>query len=554
MSESNPVLKILPSVLRDDHVRHMLSLPFTLPFTLRGFFGDRLTVAEAKAQLRRELLSREGRFLKLARTRIYSDPESPYAILMRHAGCEIADLDSSLRRVGLEVTLERLAREGVYLTPPEFKGKEDVVRNALRFRVRPESLAPRRGRDTPAAFVTQSSGSSNRPVRSVTSLNWQVTETPAVGVFLEAHDLLAHHHAGYEPMLTGVSAGIQFLLMMGRLGVSIERWFARPVPFDNWLEGAYFRITAHELALVGSWFGPGFARPEVVAAEDLVRIVQWVEDSWRDDRLTCIRTVASNASRIARVAIEAGRSLAGCTFVASGEPLTTAKSRVIQQAGAKVTVVWGYEPGPVHVGLGCANPAHGDEMHVLQHTLAVIEHPEPIVEAGGEAIRPLLFTTLYPTAAKLQLNVSNGDHAVLSERACGCALHEAGLTLHVHNVGSFEKLTSEGLAYSYDDLFELLETTLPDAFGGGTGDYQLLEEEGARGQTHITLLVDPAVGPIDETRLLERLGAELAKGSRGNRFMVGVWKQAETLRLRREPPIASSRGKVLPLRVALAAR
>jgi hypothetical protein len=161
---------------------------------------------------------------------------------------------------------------------------------------------------------------------------------------------------------------------------------------------------------------------------------------------------------------------------------------------------------------------------------------------------------LWIEAWKLQLNVSNGDHAVLFERECGCALQEAGLTLHVHNVGSFEKLTSEGLAYSYDDLFELLETTLPGAFGGGPGDYQLLEEEGAGGQTYITLLVDPAAGPIDETRLLERLGAELAKGSRGNRFMVGVWKQAETLRLRREPPIASSRGKVLPLRVASKAR
>jgi len=545
-------MKVLPYSLslRDEHVRDMLLLPFSLPFTLRRFFGDRLSFTEAKAQLRHELLNREQRFLMLARTRIYSDPQSPYAILMRHAGCEIADLDSSLRRDGLEVTLERLAREGVYLTPTEFKGKEDVVRNTLRFRVHPEGLAPRRRHDAPAAFVTQSSGSSDQPVRSVISLSWHVAETPAVGVFLEAHDLLTHRHAAYEPMAANVSGGIHFLLMLGRLGVPCERWFARPVPVYSWLGGAYSRVTAIELALAGNWFGPGFARPEAVAAGDLVRIVQWVEDSWRDGRLTCIRTVASNASRIARVAIEAGRSLAGCTFIASGEPLTTAKRRVIQQAGAKVTVVWGYEPGPVHVGFGCANPAHGDEMHILRHTLAVIEHPEPIVEAGGEAIRPLLFTTLYPTAAKLQLNVSNGDHAVLSERACGCALHEAGLTLHVHNVGSFEKLTSEGLAYSYDDLFELLETTLPDAFGGGPGDYQLLEEEGAGGQTYLTLLVDPAVGPIDETRLLERLGAEMAKGPRGNSYMVGVWKQAETLRLRREPPMASSRGKILPLRVA----
>ena len=234
--------------------------------------------------------------------------------------------------------------------------------------------------------------------------------------------------------------------------------------------------------------------------------------------------------------------------------MTIAKRRVIEQAGAKVTVVWGYEPGPVHVGFGCAKPAHGDEMHVLRHSLAVIEQPEPIAGAAGGAVRPLLFTTLYPTAAKLQINVSNGDHAVLSERDCGCGLHAVGLTQHVHTVGSFEKLTTEGLAYSFDDLFELLETTLPDAFGGGAGDYQLLEEEAAGGQTHLTLVVDPAVGPIDEARLLDRLGAELAKGSRGNRFMAGVWQQTGALRLRREPPIASARGKVLPLRIAAKAR
>jgi len=95
----------------------------------------------------------------------------------------------------------------------------------------------------------------------------------------------------------------------------------------------------------------------------------------------------------------------------------------------------------------------------------------------------------------------------------------------------------------------LLETKLPDAFGGGTGDYQILEEEGADGQTFVTLLVDPAVGQVDEGRLLERLAAELAKGSRSNRFMTGVWRDAGTLRVRRAPPIVSARGKVLPLRM-----
>jgi hypothetical protein len=528
----------------------MLSLPLTLPFTLRRVFHDRVAPADAPAVLNQALQTRERRFLELARARIFSEPNSPYARLFRHAGCTVDDLEASLARDGLDETLTKLAGAGVYLMPNEFKGKTDVIRGGLRFRVRVEDMAPRHGRDAPASFVTQSSGSSNRPVRAVTSLAWQMAETPAMGVFLAAHGLLAHHHAVYEPMLAGVSAGVQAAITVARLGIPIERWFARPVPVRNWLEGAYFWTTAQELALAGSWFGPGFARPEIVPLDGLQRIVRWVEQCRRKNQPACIRTVASNAARIARTAISIGASLTGCTFIASGEPLTAAKRRVIAEAGAAVTVSWGYEPGPVWVGFGCGTPVHGDEMHILQDTLAVIEHPEPSTEAGGEQVRPLLFTTLYPSAARLQINVSNGDRATLFERDCGCALQRAGLNLHVHAVGSFEKLTIEGLAYSFDMLYELLETKLPDKFGGGAGDYQILEEEGADGQTFLTLLVDPAVGPVDEVRLLERLAAELAKGSRNNRFMTGVWKDAGSLRVRRAPPMASARGKVMPLRMA----
>ncbi len=91
---------------------------------------------------------------------------------------------------------------------------------------------------------------------------------------------------------------------------------------------------------------------------------------------------------------------------------------------------------------------------------------------------------------------------------------------------------------------------LPDAFGGGPGDYQILEEEGAGGQTFLTLLVDPGVDGIDEQGLLGRLGSELAGDNRQNRFMSRVWQNSGTLRICREAPVASARGKILPLRVA----
>ena len=50
-----------------------------------------------------------------------------------------------------------------------------------------------------------------------------------------------------------------------------------------------------------------------------------------------------------------------------------------------------------------------------------------------------------------------------------------------------------------------------------------------------------------EERLLERLRTALSDGSRANRFMAGVWQHAGALRIRREIPHASPRGKILPL-------
>lgn len=540
------------SELGDRHFQHMLFLPFTLPFAVRRFLHERLSLVSAGSRLKSELENRELRFLELIRARVYAVPGSPYKKLLDYAGCELGDIESCLNKTGLEETLKELARSGVYLTPREYKGRQDVERGRLSFRVYTKDLVPPR-RYGAAAGVNQSSGTTNKPRSSVSSFDWWREESPAMALFLDAHGLLSSRMAAYEPMLGSLAAGITFFLMTARLGVPVDRWFARPVPVNNWLEDLYFRLTSHEIALAGQWFGPGFARPEVTPAGDIDRIVRWVERGRKEGFTTCIRTVASNAARIAQVADEIGASLEGCTFIASGEPVTKAKRCVIEKVGGTVTVLWGYWPTGT-VGVGCGRPAYGDEMHVMRHSLAVIEHPEPITDAIGEPVHPLLFTTLYPSAAQLEINVANGDHAVLSERNCGCPMHEAGLTLHAHHVGSFEKFTSEGLAFPFDDLYELLDTTLPDKFGGGVGDYQLVEEEGMSGRTHVTLLVDPSVGPIRESSLLDFLTAEFAAGSRSKGFMAGVWRDSGTFRIRRESPTATSRGKVLPLRVAAKVR
>lgn len=188
-------------------------------------------------------------------------------------------------------------------------------------------------------------------------------------------------------------------------------------------------------------------------------------------------------------------------------------------------------------------------MHLSQNKLVTIRHPRPL-DPNGQAIRPFLFTTLSPLFPRLHLNVENGDYGRIEKRPCGCALDQARLTLHLHNIRSFEKLTSEGMSYSYGDLYELLEKIFPAEFGGGPGDYQLVEEEDGAGQTRLTLVVHPNVQNLDEEKILTRLRAALSNGSRNNRFMTGVWKNAGTFKVRREVPYASPRGKILPLHIS----
>jgi len=79
------------------------------------FIKDRVTLERAEEEIKNGLEIREERFLQLVRTRVFRNPDSPYLRLFRFAGCDFADLRNSVRSCGLEQTLEKLAREGVYL-------------------------------------------------------------------------------------------------------------------------------------------------------------------------------------------------------------------------------------------------------------------------------------------------------------------------------------------------------------------------------------------------------------------------------------------------------
>jgi hypothetical protein len=508
----------------------------------RDFLRERITIHRAKEEIKRDLDTRDERFLDLVRTQIYERPDSPYLKLLKIAGCDLSDLQTLVHRQGIEKTLEQLAAGGVYLTSDEFKGKKEIVRGKEYFRVTPADFVRP---DLPAGIVIQSSGTRNRPVRSVVPFDWLAIRAFATGVFFAAHDLFSYSHAIYDAILPG--SAVHHLLVNAKLGKATDRWFARRVPEMTPLHALAHQLTTYLLVLAGKRYGPGFPMPRFIEVEEMERIVRWIEKEKRKKKACYITTIASSAARIARAAWEMGVPLDGTKFNVAGEPFTEAKEETIRKVGASVTSRYSYGGG-VSAAYGCANPLHRDEVHVNQHMLALIRHPTPLAP-GGRPIHPLLCTSLYAEAPRMLLNVENGDYATLETRNCGCGLGEAGLTLHLHHIRSFEKFTSEGMNYFYVDLFDLLERVFPSEFGGGPGDYQLVEEEDDNGRTRLTLVVHPQVGSVDEAKLLARLQEGLSAGPWGNRFMSEIWQGAGTLRIKREIPYVSPRGKILPLHI-----
>jgi hypothetical protein len=507
---------------------------------VHAFVSDRIGFDRACDEVRRRLETRGERFLALARAQIYARPQHPYRRLLQAAGCDYGDLEVLVRQNGLDDALERLAAQGVYLTSDEFKGKRDIVRGPLSFHVTPADFArPWRGA---AGYATDSSGTRNAPVRSTVFLDWLALRAYATAIFFAAHDLYNYSHAIYDTVLPG--SGINHLLINARIGKPTERWFARRVPEPSRMHAMTHYLTSCFVVLAGGT-AAALPFPRPVDPADLTPIVRWIEEKKRAGTNCYITTVASSAARIARAASDIGAPLDGALFNVAGEPFTEAKEQIVRRSGAGFTSRYSFG-GNMSVGMGCAAPAHRDEVHVNRHLFAIIRHPAPL-DPAAPPIHPLLLTTLDAEAPRLLLNVGNGDYGTLGARPCGCALEAAGLNLHLHSIRSFEKLTTEGMNYYYGDLFELLEKTIPAVFGGGPGDYQLVEEEDRNGQTRLTLVVDPRVGVIDEAALLARIAEAFASGAWGNRFMSRLWQDAGTFRVERRAPHASRRGKILPL-------
>lgn len=501
-----------------------------LPFFLR----KRIDLVRARETVSRRLVQREADFLHLAQRAIYANNHSPYRRLLELAGCEYGDLERIVGGDGVDGALHVLLRQGVYLTVDEFKGRRPVVRGATSFSVSPGQLSnPRSG----GRLLGHTSGSRGQrspvPIDAAYMLDRAVTKQLALAARGGADWLQAYY---------GVpGAGVLHILEYGAFNFS--RWFSPIYPFAADLDPR-FRWSARLLHCAGLLAGVPLPRPEHVPTDRALLVVHWMADVLRSGRTPNLWAYASFAVRVCQAALEAEIDLPGGQFTLGGEPTTAARLAVIRRTGAEAVPTYGsIDSGAI--GYGCLSPAEPDEVHLFSDQHALVQ-PES-TDLQGLPAQALLISTLRPTAPLVLLNVSLGDQAVIAEHACGCALERCGWRTHLHTIRSFEKLTAGGMTFADGDVVRVLEETLPARLGGGPADYQLLEEEGADGQSRLRLLVHPAVGPLDDEVVADAFLSALGAGSETQRVMTQQWRQLGLLSVDRRPPLATAGGKVLHL-------
>jgi hypothetical protein len=158
-------------------------------------------------------------------------------------------------------------------------------------------------------------------------------------------------------------------------------------------------------------------------------------------------------------------------------------------------------------------------------------------------------TSIRPTAPLSLLNVNMGDQAELGTRDCGCALQRLGFTTHLHGIRSYEKFTAGGMTFLGVDVLRILEEVLPARFGGGPGDYQLVEDDAADARARIRLLVRPSVGVVDPDAVADAFLTAMGDGSAADRVMSLAWRNARVLHVERRAPIVQPSGKIRPAHV-----
>ena len=509
---------------------------------LRRFLKHSPSFEESRERVRTNVENRERNFLRILEVGVYGNPRSPYLALLKHAGYSIDDVRALVSANGLEGALRMLRNDGVYVTFEEFKGRAPIVRDGVTLNVSDKDF------DNPrlvAHYEGQSSGSTGAGTRVAMDFDHMRAVADQANYYFRSMMRNDAPMAVWFPVLPA-SSGLMAILLLAVLGIPTERWFTPVTSADMKIQRRYRWATSYARGMA-RLFGFRTPEPEPVAVNDAGVVAEWAGDALRRQGECLIATYTSLAVRVALAAKEKGIDLTGCVFHGTGEPATPGKVRAITSSGASFRSAYGFTEGGL-VGLSCGSVPEGTDMHLYEDAWALLQTPVQ-VPASTLMVDAFCFTGLLATAPKIILNVELDDYGILEERECECPLNEFFPT-HVREVYSFRKLTGEGMTLVGSTMLRVLEEVLPATYGGSALDYQLVEEEDESGFTRLTIVVSPSVGPLDDERLIETVLDEISRDSPGADLARAVWRDAGTLRVRRDDPAWSTLGKLLSLRPA----
>ncbi len=503
---------------------------FRLIRGLGPFMAEKITFEEARETIKQRMEIREERFLEKLETAVFSRPMSPYFRLLKSAGCEPEDVRRLVRGEGIESALEKLRREGVFVSWEEFKGWNPIRRGSQTFAVRDRDF------DNPVVrehFSATSGGTSGRPVRVRIDIEELAEAAVNWAVCFDAH--------GWKdrPLLFWTAGHSSFAcryLRCLKFGFPYLKWFrmTRPGNLADSLRASLLHRTLRFLT--------GLPAPEPAPLARVATVLESLLELLGKGHKPILNTAPSAASHLASLAGERGRSLSGVTFLLGAEPVTPVRRTTIESSGAAAVATYGTSEAG-WIGAQFPEAREADEVSVFRDAYAVIKRPD--AESSSPLGHPILFTGLRWASPKVLINTEIGDSAVIGNSKAPLAAPDYDVNLHT--IRSFRKVTLWGTSFAVADLYRLLEETLPGRFGGNPHSYQLVEEEQPGGLTHLRLLISPEVGSVEERLIRKAFLAELGKMRHYYDSMVNLLSQADALRIERRDPIRTTRGKLLPV-------
>jgi len=501
-------------------------------------------LALARSVLKTRIAGREENFLELAENGIFNYSRSPYLPLLSAKKIAFEDVKSWVHKFGLEEALHSLELEGVYFTVDEFKGKVPVHRNGVTF------LCEEGMFDNPyLSFVYEVRSGATRSAGARIRIDFDYLHQRSLydALLLDLHGCLTAPIANWFPVFPG-APGINSSLRFAHIGNPVKRWFSQVAEDQvrvNWEK----RLGTRAIFAVHRLYGSRLAEPEYAGLNDAHQIAKWAAQTLNEHPTCAVYTFAASAARVCNAAAEENLNLKGAKFLVTGEPLTAQKKSEIESVGATAVPVYGIsEAGVIAAGCDQAYP-QSDHCHLYKDTTAIISHQETIANFDRN-VDAYLFTTLLYESPKLLLNVGMGDYGDLESQPCHCHFGELGFDTNLSNIRSYEKLTGEGVTFVDTDVVRILEKELPLTFGGRSTDYQLVENEDAKGLSHLLLLVSPRVGAVSENAVVDRFMTLLRNGDANPESWaqsgVEMWRQCAMVQVKREEPVCTASGKVLP--------